>query len=97
MEMIRAAESEAKGLIEEAEQGRRERVKQAEIAVERLLDEHHSAVRKRDQDYLAKKAETSQLEREQLIAAGREKAKQMEAIASQHLENAAALVLRKVL
>jgi len=97
MEMIRAAEAEAKEILEAAEQYRRERLLQAEQQVLAFREEQLAKWRQASQDYIALEMERTEREAEQTIRNGREATERLETAAKERMDNAVAVVLRKVL
>ena len=97
MEMIRAAENEAKEMKETAERERRERLQQVEQEVEKLREDHRSQTRVKDQEILAQHTQKAQAEAEETIMNGREATARLEAMATEKVASAVDAVLRKVL
>jgi len=97
IELVQAAEQEARQMKADAESERLELVRQGEIVAQQFLDDHQLELRKKKQEILAQQSRLAQEQADNIVAAGRDAAKGLEATARRNMSKAVDAILRKVL
>ena len=97
VELVEAAEEQARQIKETAERERMELIRQGEIAAQQYLDEQQQARRTKKQEYMIAQAKQAQDSAEKITVEGRAVLGKLEASAKQNMAKAVEVILRKVL